>query len=671
MFKKKLSLSSRQKKRPMPNRKQWSRFFKILTSKEKIVFIAFFLLFVSSLIFLFFNFYYNHTSIAPAKGGTQIEGVVGQPRFINPVLANSDADRDLVQLTFSGLVKYDKNLNIVPDLAEKFDVEDEGQSYIFTLKENLKWQDGEPISADDIIFTIQTIQNPEIKSPLQANWVGIEMEKMNDFTIKFILKKPYAAFLENCAVGILPKHIWQNVPAENFAFEKYNLKPVGSGMFIIKKIKEKSGQISYITLKQNPLYYREKPNIAEIKFVFFKNEEDLIKAAKENKIDGLSLMSIVNIGKDWKNYSLSLPRYFAVFFNQEQSEILKDKSVRMALNYGTDKEEIIKNVLNINGDIEKEMVDSPILPEIYGFNNPLETYEFNPEKAKSILEEAGYKENGSFREKTTVKKPTFEFKSELSKESQNKEVLELQKCLSSPPAGGPDIYPEGEISGYFGAKTEKAVIRFQEKYAEEILKPYGYTKGTGTVGKSTRAKLNQLCFESPEEILKLKFILVAVDQDQMTKVAELLKKQWGEIGVELEIQSYSLPQLERNFIKPRAYDALLFGEVLSAIPDPFPFWHSSQKKDPGLNLALYENIKADKFLEENRKAADFETRAKQLDSFQNELIKDLPAVFLYSPDFVYAVSSKIKNIGAEQITDPSKRFIGIEDWYIKTKRIWK
>jgi len=656
-----------------PAKFQWRQFFKVLTKKEKIAFFAFFLLALGSFTFLLLNFYFKNTEIAPARGGTHIEGVIGQPRFINPVYANSDVDRDLVQLIFSGLMKYDENLQIVPDLVKGYPgIEEDGKVYKFYLKENLFWQDKTPLTADDIIFTVKTIQNPDFKSPLQANWVGVEVEKINNLGVKFTLRKPYGAFLENCTLKILPKHIWENISPENFAFESSNLKPIGSGPYKLKKIKQNSNWIKSLTLVANSLYPGEKPYISKIKFVFFNNEEELIKTAKQGKIKGLSLSLPANIDGNWRTYLLSLPRYFAVFFNQEKSKVLAEKEVRLALNYGVNKKEI-----------GQKIVQSPILPEIYGFDTPSGIYEFDIEKAKNILEEAGFKDEDQdacppsaeaegkcrrgLREKIIIKKPAFEFKNRLTKGSKGKEVTELQKCL----AKFPDIYPEGEITGYFGEKTKQAVIRFQEKYYEDVLKPWGYTKGTGTIGKSTRAKLNEICFQEPEEILLLKFSLITIEQPQMIRVAEILKEQWKILGAEVEIQTFPLFQLEQDFIKPRNYDSLLFGEVLGAIPDPFPFWHSSQKKDPGLNLALYENSEADKLLEENRKASDLEIRAEKLALFQDILIENAPVVFLYTPDYIYLVSKEIKGIAVEKIVDPSKRFVGIENWYIKTKRLWK
>jgi peptide/nickel transport system substrate-binding protein len=659
-----------------PSKTQWGQFFKILSKKEKLAFFSFALLAVLSLTYLSVDFYLDHTEIKPYKGGVLSEGIIGQPRFINPIYANSDADRDLTQLVFSGLMKYNENLEVVPDLVKSYEIEEDGKVYKLYLKENLLWHDKTPITADDIIFTIKTIQNPDYKSPIRANWIGVEVEKIGDLAVKFSLKQPYAAFVENCTVKILPEHIWENISSENFPLEIYNLKAVGSGPYKIKEIKQnKSGYIESVILSRNSLYFGKEPYISEIRFTFFDNEEKLLKAAKSGKINGLSLSARQDLGQKWQTYSLLLPRYFAVFFNQEKSKVLADINIRKALNYGTDKEAIIKQILgqpdatNEENLISLKITDSPILPGIYGFDSPSFVYGFDIEKAKSILEESGYKDENQdgFREKNTSKEPAFQFKSDLKSGSQGTEVQELQKCL----AKFPDIYPEGETSGYFGAKTEAAVIKFQEKYSSEILEPAGLTKGTGKTGADTRKKLNEVCFPTTTENQILGFTLMTVDQPQLEEVAKLLRDQWGKLGIAIEIKKLSPSQLEQDYIKPRNYEALLFGEVLGGIPDLLPFWHSSQTKDPGLNLAGYNNKNADKLLEDVRKSLDPQERSEKLSAFQDILIEDSPAVFLYCPDYIYFVSKEIHNVDGKKIIDPSQRFLNIENWYAKTKRAWK
>lgn len=338
------------------------------------------------------------------------------------------------------------------------------------------------------------------------------------------------------------------------------------------------------------------------------------------------------------------------------------------MNYGTDKKEIIEKVFLGNAKI----VDSPVLPEIYGYNSPFDIFEYDLEKAKELFEKAGYKEiEGGMREKVIEKEPSFQFKKRLEVGSRGKEVEELQKCLANPPAGGPEIYPEKEITGYFGNKTKAAVIKFQEKYREDVLDPYSLKNGTGIVGESTRKKLNEMCFETLPETLLLRFSLITAEDSSLKEVAEILKEQWQEIGVDLEIQTAPISQLQYDFIKPRNYEMLLFGEVLGVIPDPYPFWHSLQKRDPGLNLALYENKKSDKLLEEAREYLDEDVRKEKYEKFQDILIEEVPCIFLYSPDYLYFISPEIKGIEPGLIVDPSQRFSGIKDWYIQTHRVWR
>ncbi|HOW12918.1 MAG TPA: ABC transporter substrate-binding protein [Candidatus Pacearchaeota archaeon] len=654
-----------------PSKKQWKKFFKVLNKKEKIIFIGLIFLFIFSSVSLISLLYLKNTKEIPKKGGIYIEGVIGQPSFINPIYANSDVDRDLTELIFSSLMKYDKDTKIIPQMIEDYKIEEDGKVYKFKLKENLLWQDNTPITADDIIFTIKTIQNPESKSTLYGNWIGVETEKIDDFTVKFSIKQPYSSFLENFTLKILPKHLLENVDPKNLSLELYNLKPTGSGPYKINEIKQgKNGKIESITLTPNSYYFEKEPYISQIKFLFFDNEEDLIKAAKKGEIKSFTLNYYNKFDKNFNIYKLSFPRYFALFLNPQKAKPLSETNIRIALNHATNKKEIVEKALQISQndkDIEEIIVDSPILPQFYGYKKPEISYEFNPEKAIEILEKNGYKNNESgIREKIITKEASFKLKSDLKFGSKGTEVEQLQKCLSKLE----DIYPNGEISGYFGENTKQAVIKFQEKYADEILKPNNLTKGTGIVSKGTRNKLNELCFKESVENIPLKFSLLTVNQPQLIETAEILKEQWKKIGVDIEIES--LPPADvKEKIRERDYQILLYGEVLGMIPDLFPYWYSTQKKDPGSNLSLYENKEVDKLLEEIRKTQDLNIFAEKLNEFQNILLKDAPAIFLYNSYIYYYISNEIKGIDNKKIALPSHRFSGIEDFYIKTKRIFK
>lgn len=652
-----------------PSFSQWRQIHRVLGRWEKIIFPSLILVFAVSFFSLARGLYFDNTSAVPAKGGSIIEGIVGSPRFLNPVYADtSDVDRDIIQLIYSGILRYNNQGELVPDLAAiDPEVQDGGKTITVTLKENVKWHDGMPFGADDILFTIATIQDPAYKSPIRANWIGVDVEKVSDSKIRFHLVDPYAPFMERLTLKILPAHAWNQVTPENFALTPLNLQPIGTGPYQLLRVEQnRSGLVQELQLKSYEEYHLGKSLVESISFRFFNTEEELMSETSRGTVDSFSLAQIGNIQR-MKNpaflaYSFSLPRYFALFFNLDpptNQKELQEKKVRQALSQGLDREQLIGDVFGSGAHI----VHSPFLPNIFGFeetNPPADRP--NQEKALALLEEAGYtKQEGKIGKQELSKEALTK---DLQKGDTGEEVRRLQQCL----AQDSQVYPEGTVNGSFGALTQQAVIRFQEKYAAEVLTPIGITKGTGKAGQLTREKLNVLCFTGSGGYTPLLLTITTVDQAPLPEVAEELKSQWESFGIQVEIQTLSPTDLERDFIKPRAYQTLLFGEVLGRIPDPFPFWHSTQAKTPGLNLSSYANKAVDKLLEDTRKEFDQTKRAVLLAQMQELVFADVPAIFLYSFDYTYFVSKQVQGIQTPVITDPSLRFAGISDWYIKTKR---
>ena len=243
-----------------------------------------------------------------------------------------------------------------------FNAED-GKTYTFILKNNLYWQDGVLLTADDIVYTIKTIQNSDYKSPLRANWLNVDIQKISNNSISFSLNAPYNSFLESCTIKIIPQHIWKNIPPESFALSPYNLQPIGSGPYILSNIQQNSNNfIKSLGLSINYKYYGKVPYIPKISFQFFSNKADLIKSANQKTIDGFSVSSLNNnevsiekqVRQGWTAnekfnvYSFSMPRYFAVFFNISSngtsSKILADNYITQALNYSVNKQELSQKI---------------------------------------------------------------------------------------------------------------------------------------------------------------------------------------------------------------------------------------------------------------------------------------------------------------------------------------
>ncbi|MEI7424709.1 MAG: ABC transporter substrate-binding protein [Candidatus Staskawiczbacteria bacterium] len=661
-----------------PSFSQWKQLLRILKKTERTFLLVCVGLTILSGICFSIIIYINNTKIAPAYNGTYIEGVVGQPRFINPIYGETnDIDRTLIGLVYSGLMTYDKDGKIVNDLVDNYTISEDGKTYTFQLKDRLYWQDGIDLTADDVVYTIKTIQNSDYKSPLRANWLNVGVEKISNNSFSLSLNSKYSSFLENCTIKIIPQHIWKNILPENFSLSPYNLQPIGSGPYIASSIQENNDSfIRNITLIANHKYYGKLPYISEIDFRFFNNKTDLINAANQKTINGFSAIDTGDnealiekqIKQGWSNnekfniYSFSLPRYFAVFFNTQNAKILSDTNITKALNYSVNKQELTNKIANLFKE-NISIVNSPILPDYFGYSAPTVNYDFNIETANKLLDKSGYKDSGNgIRSKINTKTPAFQFKSYLSVKSKGNEVVELQGCL----ARLDDTFKtllQSETSGTYGKGTEEAVNAFQKKYLPEV-------PTTGEVGSGTRKKLNALCFATQNNSIPLQFTLTTINQPQLIETANILKDYWKSVGVTVQIKTVELSDL-KNTIKNRDYDALLYGEALGSLPDLYPFWHSTQIYDPGLNLSSYQNKNADQLLKDARESIDEQIRSTKYAKLQDIILTDAPALFLYNPDYLYWVSKKIKGIETTKIIDPAKRFENITNWYINTKRVWK
>ncbi len=560
---------------------------KILSKKERYLIITFLFIIVGSLISIPFTVFYHYTKAVPDYGGSFSEGIVGEPHHINPLLSqNNDVDRDLVGLVYSGLMKYNGNGKLVPDLAKSYEISGDGLNYTIYLKDGAKWQDGSPITADDVVFTIQTAQNPDYGSLQRINWQGVDVKAVDGHTVILKLKNKYAQFLNNLTLNILPRHIWQDIKPVNFALSDFNLKPVGSGPYKFKKLKKDSiGRVRSYELESNKNFYDGQSYIDNVEIKFYDSEDEMIDEYNRNSVENMAFVSANNLKKvKFKKRinveELKLPRYFGVFFNQNGAKILSDKNIRLALNYGTDKKDLINKILDGKG-LE---TNSPMIGEVLDIAGDVKKYDYDREKAKKLLADAGW--------------------------------------------GNPD--DKGTLS-----KTEKAKSK---------------------KGKSTTEKLT--------------FRLTTSTWPELSNVANVLKEQWSGIGVELVIEVLPTQELSQ-VIKERSYQMLLFGEILNIDPDPFSLWHSSQKRDPGLNLALYDNKSADNLLEKARQTLNPLERMKQYQDFQKLVIEDAPAIFLYNPLYIYAQTNNIKGFDSKIISMPSDRFSNVEKWYIETKRSWK
>jgi peptide/nickel transport system substrate-binding protein len=419
------------------------------------------------------------------------------------------------------------------------------------------------------------LQDPAYKSPLRQSWQGVEVSQLDDYTLVFALKNPYIGFLDNLTVGLLPKHIWENIAPEKFALAEYNLHPVGSGPFMFADFqKDSEGTILTYQLVAFKDYYDSVPYIGKMVFNFYLDDDALVDAYNKKEI--MAMRSIapekVDTLKNIKSTNmrqLVIPRYFAVFFNQTKNVALASDEVRKALELGVDRKEIIETILHGNG---------------------------------------------------------------LS--------------LSSP------FFPG--MSGYGDAPRDRADIQG----ANKILDDAGW-------------KLDQDDNVRKKNGTEFSFELVTTDWPELNQTADLLAKQWQKVGAKVSVKVLTVSDLQQNYIRTREYDSLLFGQAISFNPDLYSFWHSNEKRDPGLNLSLFDNKDADGLLENIRQESDESKRSEEYVQFREILDKENPAVFLYGPYYLYPTNTVLGGMETKNINTPSERFVDVNKWFVKTKRILK
>lgn len=316
----------------------------------------------------------------PVYGGSIEEGLVGTPRFINPVLALTNQDKDLVALLFAGLTKKTVGGDVVLDLADSIQESEDSLRYIVKIKDDARFHDGKPVTSEDIAFTIDKVQNPIIKSPHKIEWEGVDIEVTGTRELTFVLKKPFPLFMETLSLGIIPKHVWKNLNEDQFSLSDLNVKAIGAGPYMLQKVVTESGIPTELQLEAFKHYTLGRPYLQTITISTYQNEKYLLKAFADGDIQrmhGISSEKITTLSIATSSIKTSLlPRTFAVFFNPNKSTPLADKNVRIALQMAIDKDRIVREVFYGYG----KTLSSP-----YPFDANQGASLYDPEKARELL----------------------------------------------------------------------------------------------------------------------------------------------------------------------------------------------------------------------------------------------------------------------------------------------
>ncbi len=577
--------------RNVPAFERMSAHIRTLSIGDRIIFYGLTALVMGISLFSFYSLEQSILVEVPAYGGIIKEGVVGSPRFIHPLLAISDADRDLSALTYAGLMGISGAGELVPVLAEKYTISDDEKTYTFTLRKDTVFSDGTPVTANDVVFTVQKAQNPAIKSPRYADWAGVQVSFVDQQTVRFVLTKPYAPFLGLTTLGILPSTLWKNISDSEFQLSSLQTNPIGAGPFKIDEVSRgKTGLIESVSLIKNKHYLLGRPYLDGINFTFYSRTEDLANALKNGLIE--SGYDLPALGKENKILTAPYNRIFGVFFNPSGKQIFSRIEIRKALSIALDRKNIIDTAL---GGYATAII-GPVPPGgLTQQKISVPQFINHPAAAKEVLQSAGWKYDESARAwilKGSIKKDT-------------------------------------KVSG---AKTD-------------------------TTTKVAEMKLDTITIRTS-------------NAPELKSVAHAVKADWEKLGITVNTELYEQGDLSQNVIRPRKYEALLYGMVIGRDQDLYAFWDSKNRNDPGLNIAQYTNKAVDDLLLKIRSSTNKETRRASLEKIQETIANEYPAAFIYEPNFTYVVPKDLKNVTLPQIIIPADRFATVASWYRSTDTVW-
>lgn len=324
------------------------------------------------------------------SGGVYVEGVIGNISTLNPLLAASEPEQAVSRLLFSSLYNYDVTGALHTDLAESMTVKDDK---VYTIKlRNAAWHDGEKLTAEDVVYTINLIKNPQVRSPLRVNWLDISARAIDDSTVEFMLPAVYAGFSHALTFPVIPKHILQTVSPSSMREADFSSNPVGSGPFAVKRVQtsESTSSTDVVRMEPNTKYYGAVSTLSRLELRAYGSESLLVKAVNSGEVSaasGLSLSAADNIkSKQYSTKHWLLNKGVYLLMNN-RSQTLQDARVRQALRYATDTSSIRATV----GD-NVARLDTPILQSQIAQKLPVAP-DYNLDKAKALLKEAGWTYN--------------------------------------------------------------------------------------------------------------------------------------------------------------------------------------------------------------------------------------------------------------------------------------
>ncbi|HEY7624276.1 MAG TPA: peptide ABC transporter substrate-binding protein [Candidatus Limnocylindria bacterium] len=542
-----------------------------MTARDKVIVVALIgLMVVASVAAIAFE--QNAEGGDPAFGGTYVEGVSGVPRFLNPVIAATDVDEDVVRLAFSGLTRYDQTGAIVPDLASTFRTESDGRIWTFEIRDDAKWHDGQPVTSDDVVFTVKLLQDRGYVGPYSDAFRGVTVDRVDDRTVRFTLPDVYGPFADSTTVPLLPSHLLGSVAYADLQRQQFNVSPVGSGPFRVADIDGRQ-----VVLVRNDDFYRGRPArgrpyLDKVILRFYPDQTGALLALSRGEIDGVGNLSSQDAerARSLKNvvlYSLPTDNFVSLFLNvRPEKVVFRDRAVRQAIATAIDRGKVLQLAADGRGTVADEFVPS----SSWAYVKDVTRYTYSTDDATALLDGADWKDHD---------------------------------------------------------------------------------------GDGVRDKGGQ----------KLAFTISTSEEPARTAAAAQIQRDLNAVGMNVTVQSMPFGQLVDSVARQRAFDALLVEIAVSGDPDPYTFFHSTEVNDPGHNFSGFSTLPIDRSLESARRTFGEDARRDLYAPVFQAISKEVPVVFLYFSDYLYAQSRQVQGLRIAPLTDPRERFWNVEDWYVRTQ----
>jgi peptide/nickel transport system substrate-binding protein len=512
-------------------------------------------------------------TVVPAYGGTYVEGVTSAAQFLNPVLAATSVDDDVVRLVFSGLTRYRSDGSIESDLAASFTTSDDGKVWTFQIRDDAKWHDGKPVVSDDVVYTVALLQDKAYVGPYSDAFRGVRVDRVRDGVVRITLPDAYRPFAPSTTVPLLPSHLLAKVDYAGLPRVAFNQRPIGTGPFRVVEVDSRQ-----TVLARNDSFYRTRPDrtrpyLDRLVLRSYPDASEALTALGRGEIDGVGGLSTGDAerARGLKNvnlYSFGTNDFTALFLNLRPDKLtFRDRAVRQAIATAIDR----GRVLQLAADGRGAVADASVPQSSWAYIKDVTRYPRSYEDAKALLDGADWKDHD-----------------------------------------GDGVRDRGGV--------------------------------------------------------KLAFAITTSSEPARVAAALQISDDLAAIGMRVELKAMPFTVLIETAARERTYDALLIGISVSGDPDPYSFFHSSEIKDPGHNFSGYSTLSNDRSLEAARRTTDQAKRRELYAPVFQAIATDVPVVFLYFSDYLYAQNRQVQGLKIAPISDPRERFWNAEDWYVRTAR---